>query len=232
MTKNIIITGGTRGLGLEITNYFLKTDEYNVIVIGRHKNNFNYHLKKTNFYFFKTDLSKLDQIEKSFKMIHDKFTSIDILINNAGSFINKEFSNMSISDINNIIDINLKGYIFCTYFFLKFYNKKFARIINIGSVAGEYGIKNQSVYSASKHGVNGFFESIAQELMKKNIQITTISPGGISTSLWNEKNPYPGNNIENLIVPEDIINQIIYLINQNKNVVVKKIICFPSNEWH
>lgn len=232
MNQNIVITGGTKGLGLNIAKFFLELNNYNVIVLGRNKKNLNKLLLNKNFYFLKCDLSKYLEIKKIFNLIDRKFKHIDILINNASIFENQFFHLMRPESINKMVDINLKGYIFCTYFFFQQCNKDFARIINISSVAGERGIRNQSVYSATKHGVNGFFDAVAQEVINKNIQVTTLCPGGIDTTLWTKSNPYPGEDYENLLEPNDIIQQIDYLIKQNKNVVVKKVISFPSTEWH
>ena len=143
--------------------------------------------------------------------------------------LQKFVSNALTKEIDDILDTNLKGTIYCTLEAIKKMNK--GRIINISSVSGTHGIKNQAVYSSSKYGVIGFAESLAQELKEKGILISTICPGGINTPLWNESNPYPGN-IEDLITTDDIFNTLNYIINLPDNVIVKTITMFPNCEWH
>lgn len=108
---------------------------------------------------------------------------------------------------------------------------KRGRIININSVAGLSGIKNQSLYSASKAGLKVFMDSLSQELIEKGILISNIHPGGINTELWNSGNKYPGD-VTKLLDPTDIINTVDYIIGLSDNVVVKDITIFPTNEWH
>ena len=103
------------------------------------------------------------------------------------------------------------------------------RIININSVSGLSGIKDQSVYSSSKSGLIGFMDSLAQEL--KHIKITNIFPGGIDTTLWSKHN-YPGDDYDRLLKTSDIIDVIKLIINLKENVVIKNLTIFPDNEWH
>ena len=141
----------------------------------------------------------------------------------------KKFEDFDISEIDDIIDTNLKGTIYCTLESIK--NMNFGRIINISSVSGIHGIENQSVYSASKYGVNGFSESLNQEVIKRGISISTICPGGINTPLWNKNNIYPGDTGK-ILQSLDIVNIMQYIINLPHNVIMKQIIMFPECEWH
>jgi len=133
-------------------------------------------------------------------------------------------------EIDDIIDTNIKGTIFCTLNTLKIMNR--GRIINISSVSGTHGIENQSVYSSTKYALNGFAESLNQELIKKNILISTICPGGINTPLWNDKNQYPGSDVTKILNPNDIVNMIEYIVDLPENVVLKNVTLFPTCEWH
>ncbi len=147
------------------------------------------------------------------------------LINNASVFQSKPFAESSLEDIDTIIDTNVKGSLYCTLEAIKILK---GRIINIGSVSGLNGIKDQAIYSASKFAINGFSESLAQE---SGISVTTINCGGVNTPLWNEKNPYPGD-IDKLLKPTDIVNLIDYIVNLPENITFKNVTLFPNNEWH
>ena len=108
---------------------------------------------------------------------------------------------------------------------------KKGRIINISSVSGLHGIENQSIYSASKFGLMGFSDSLAQETTRKNILISNICPGGINTPLWNENNKYPGN-VDDIIQSDDITKCVEFIYNLPDNMVLKNITTFPKCEWH
>ena len=101
----------------------------------------------------------------------------------------------------------------------------------MSSVSGIHGIKNQAVYSASKHALAGFAESLNYEIIPKGLQMINICPGGINTGLWNENNPYSGD-VKKLLAPEDIFKVIEMILNSNDRVVFKNIVLFPNNEIH
>lgn len=110
--------------------------------------------------------------------------------------------------------------------------RKSGKIITISSVAGTRGIPQQAIYCASKHGVKGFSDALAQELVPHGILVHTLCPGGTNTPLWDKsKNSYPGDT-EKLMKPEDIAELIIFLLHQPAGTLYKRIIFFPTNEWH
>ena len=109
---------------------------------------------------------------------------------------------------------------------------KGGRIINIGSVASINGLENQAIYCASKFGLNGFSEALNQEVIKYNISISTIFPGGIDTPLWNKNNPYPSGDKSKLLKASDIVAIVEYIVKLKQRVVLKNLTIFPSNEWH
>ena len=110
--------------------------------------------------------------------------------------------------------------------------RKAGKIINVSSVAGVRGISGQASYCASKHGMVGFADALTQELIPHNIQVATICPGAIDTPLWDPKtNPYPGD-ISKALQPGEIVNLISYILSQPDHSIFKRIVVFPSNEWH
>lgn len=219
--KKILITGATSGVGKRCVEIFIDKG-YEVYAIGRNFDNLNYDGVKK----LKCDISDYESVKNLFKDINE----IDILVNNASVFKTKKFTEFNSTEIDELIDINLKGTMYVTLECLK-HMKSGSRIINIGSVSGINGIKNQSVYSSSKHGLVGFSESLSQELEKDGILVSIINPGGIDTPLWNEKNKYDGNK-EDMLQTTDIVNIIEYICNLPNNVVLKNITVFPKCEWH
>jgi NADP-dependent 3-hydroxy acid dehydrogenase YdfG len=205
--KTVVITGSTGGVGRALVNLF-SNKRWNVIELGGKRN---------------IDIKNYEQVKRKFSEI----SKVDLLINNAAIFKSEYLSNCSEIDVDNIIDTNLKGIIYCTMECLKLMNT--GRIINISSVAGLHGIPKQSLYCASKHGMNGFFDALGKE--NKNILISTINPGGIDTPLWNSDNPY-GGDTDKLLKPDDIANLVNYISELPDNVVFKEATLFPKNEEH
>ncbi len=223
--KTIVITGATSGVGKKLVEVLLGK-KYNIIALGRNKSKLDkLKLINKNITCLEVDIKNPNSVISAFKQIN----KIDILVNNASIFNMKPFIDFTIKEIDDIIDTNLKGTIYCTLEAIKKIKK--GRIINIGSVSGTHGIENQSVYSSSKFGVMGFSDSLSQEINKRGILISTICPGGINTPLWNPNNPYPGD-VEKLLNTSDITNTIEYIINLPQNVVLKSLTIFPKCEWH
>ena len=231
--NTIVVTGASSGVGLEISKLFVKNG-WKVIGLARSLiklKSLKSELGK-NFDFLEVDISSSDAVKNAFDSIYKNIHVIDVLVNNAAVFMMKPLSESTVNDIDHIIDINLKGSLYCTLNALKMIRPNVGRIINIGSVAGEHGIKNQSIYCASKFGLNGFADALSQELSISGISLSTICPGGINTELWNTENPYPGDDISKLLSAYDVAKLVEYIAMQPSNVILKKIVAFPSNEWH
>lgn len=163
----------------------------------------------------------------------EKRGPIETLVNNAAVVENVPFAEQSIEQIEAIVDSNLKGTLYSTHAVLQhMVPRKAGKIINVSSVAGVRGISGQASYCASKHGMVGFADALTQELIPHNIQVATICPGAIDTPLWDPKtNPYPGD-ISKAIQPSEIVNLISYILSQPDHSIFKRIVVFPSNEWH
>lgn len=224
--KTIVITGVTGGVGESLAKTFIKKG-WIVIGFGRTKQKLELlkeEICSNNFFIIDVDIRCPHSLGFAFQGID---FDIDVLVNNASIFTTKPFSECSAQDINDILDTNLKGTMFCTAEALK--KMKRGRIINIGSVSGTHGIKNQAIYSASKYGLMGFSESIGQEY--KDILFTTVCPGGINTPLWNQSNPYSGD-VSKILSPDDISSVVEYVADLPDNIVLKTMTIFPNNEWH
>lgn len=234
MSNIIAITGVTSGLGFELSKKFIELDW---IVIGLSRNTQKLNQLKlkfgSNFHSFTTDISNIKSVENTFKKIRDEFNKIDIFVNNAAVFKMDKFTNCTYTDIDTIIDTNLKGVMYSTLNVVDIMKASdcIGRIINIGSVASTHGIENQAIYCASKYGLNGFAEALNQEIINYGLSISTIFIGGMDTPLWNESNPYPGDKSK-LLQCSDVVDMVCYISNIENRVILKNITIFPSNEWH
>ncbi|MEC8497338.1 MAG: SDR family NAD(P)-dependent oxidoreductase, partial [Pseudomonadota bacterium] len=162
--KTVFVTGGSRGIGRAIADWFIKRD-YNVI-IGFYKN-FEYKkspLREKNVFSAMVDIKNRKSIIDAINISENYFkTTIDVLINNAAISQEKDFNKISDKDWDIMLATNLRGvFSFTQEVIPKMIKKRWGRIINISSVGGQWGGFNQVHYAASKAGVINFTKSIAK----------------------------------------------------------------------
>lgn len=224
MNKTILITGTTSGVGATIAYNYIEKG-WNVIGLARGESIFDY----PNYKHYQVDIGNPYHLNEVFFQINDK--NIDILVNNAAVFKMKPFAQTSIDEIDDMIDINLKGAMYVTKFALQ-NMKKGSRIFFINSVAGLEELENQSAYCASKHGLTGFAGVLGEELRSRGIKVTSIHPGGIDTPLWSRDIPYPCGDVSKAISPMELVKVIDFVYNSQFNIEYKTIKMFPDTEWH
>ena len=232
--SNVVITGATRGVGEALSLRFAHQGK-KVFALARTEVQLASLIERggSGIIPFAVDISDREAVADAIHRIEQNHGGIDVLINNAGVVQNKLFSEQDFEVMDRIIDVNLKGTLYVTRIALpKMIERRHGRIINISSVAGTRGIFGQVAYCASKHGMNGFADALAQEVVKHNIGVATICPGAIDTPLWDkETNPYPGD-LTKVIQPGEIVDMVEFLLNQPVGTMYKRIVVFPTNEWH
>ena len=187
--KNILVTGGSRGIGRSIVQVLIENGANVGFTFSSSESaakeiSSNLNSSSNKCIAYKSDASKLNECEKLVDSFLNDFDTIDVLINNAGITKDNLLMRMSEDDFDKVIDVNLKS-VFnmtktCQRVFLK--NRK-GSIINMSSVVGVKGNAGQSNYAASKSGIIGFSKSIAQEIGSRNIRCNVIAPGFIKTEM-------------------------------------------------
>jgi 3-oxoacyl-[acyl-carrier protein] reductase len=130
------------------------------------------------------DVSKVEEVEALVNGVMEKFSRVDIFVNNAGITRDTLLLRMKPEDWQAVIDLNLTGVFLCTRAVSKIMLKqRSGRIINITSVAGQMGNPGQANYSAAKAGVIGFTKTVAKELSSRGITVNAVAPGFIATDM-------------------------------------------------
>lgn len=138
------------------------------------------------------NVANADEVDQLIKTTLDKFSRIDVLVNNAGITRDTLLLRMKLEDWQAVIDLNLTGVFLCTKAVSKLMLKqKSGRIINITSVAGMMGNPGQANYSAAKAGVIGFTKTVAKELASRGVTVNAVAPGFISTDMTENLNAEP-----------------------------------------
>lgn len=133
---------------------------------------------------FKTDVSDKMQCKDLIDIAIKKIGRIDTLINNAGISMFTRFDEIKDLDlIEKIMKVNYLGSVYCTYYALPYLKKSKGRIIGVASLTGKTGVPTRTAYSASKHAMAGFFDSLRIELSETGVSVTMIYPGFVSTEI-------------------------------------------------
>lgn len=212
---NILITGASKGIGRVIAQELKSLGK--IYVTARTEQPLK-ELKSSGY--FLCDLSNEYELAKLGDFIVDH--KIDVLINNAGEYIYSPLEQAKLNKLNHIIDVNLRAPIYLASRAIPYMkDKKFGRIINIGSISGVMGEANASFYSTTKSGLIGFTKAAALELAQYNITVNTINPGWVDTDLGEDSINQSEFSKEEIIdcipqrrfvEPKEIASMIKYLI--------------------
>lgn len=183
--KLAIVTGGGSGIGFAIADKFARAN-IQTIIIGRDENKLQAAKEKAgaNCFAMPCDLSKLSEIPALVEKIIVDFGHIDILVNNAGINMKKDFVEVTDVEFQNILTTNL-----CSVFAIsrevvkQMLKQGGGNIINISSMAAQYGLPRVIAYSASKTAIDGITRAMATELSPKGIRVNAIAPGFIKTAM-------------------------------------------------
>ena len=183
MSKIVLVTGASRGIGLEAAKHFSK-EGYKVIGSSRGDFNLGELIGDESAISVQLDLMSKESIKNLFADLKSEDLLPSVLVNNAGITKDQLFLRMKDEDWDDVIETNLNGLFRVTKAFIKpMVKNKFGRIINISSVAGLMGNSGQVNYSSSKSAMVGFSRSLAKELGSRNITSNVIAPGFIETDM-------------------------------------------------
>jgi NADP-dependent 3-hydroxy acid dehydrogenase YdfG len=186
----------------------------------------------------KLDVTKKEDCDSFINLVNQTWNKIDILINNAGIMPLSFFKNLKVSEWEQMIDVNLKGILYCTAAVIPYMiAKKSGHIINLSSVAGRIVFPAGSVYCATKHAVTAFSEGLRLELSQRyNIKVTCIEPGVVSTEL---PNTITDKSLESFVKSvkemeslkaDDIANAIIYSLDSPPYLNINEILLRPLSQ--
>ncbi len=225
MSRIVIVTGGTRGIGRAICEEFIKNGD---IVVLNYKKSYEkaVELKEKlgeNLYLIQADVGNMAEVKVMTEFCLNKFGKVDVLVNNAGISQIKPFADITEDDWDEMIRVNLKGIYNTTKCVIdSMIHEKKGKIINISSIWGEVGASCEVHYSTAKAGVIGFTKALAKEMALSNIQVNCIAPGIIDTemnaqfNLEELKEEVPSGKIG---TPKDIANMTLFLASDKADYI-------------
>lgn len=177
MSRVVLITGGSRGIGLACARHFASLGDKVAVT-------YNSSPPPSEFFAIKCDVTDTSQVDAAFKQVEDHFGPVEVLVSNAGITKDTLLLRMSEADFSSVIDANLTA----TFRVVKraapaMLKARSGRIVLMSSVVGLLGSPGQANYAASKSGLIGFARSLARELGSRNITINVVAPGPVATDM-------------------------------------------------
>ncbi len=192
--QNILITGGSRGIGRAIVSRFIKEGARVFFIYNSGEDETKKIIKELNTALinpYKLDVRDYKKTVRVVNAIVKEYGHIDILINNAGITRDSAINEMKYNDFKDVVDTNLFG----TFNFVRaviphLISRRKGKIINISSVSAIRGVPHQVNYSASKAAILGFTRSLAREVARYDINVNAILPGFIQTDMFDKLNAF------------------------------------------
>ncbi|MFQ5572718.1 MAG: SDR family oxidoreductase [Nitrosopumilaceae archaeon] len=240
--KVAIITGASSGIGYATTLALSKAGAK--VAIGARRTDklakLEEEIKQNGGEVFsqKLDVTQKSECDSFVDAVLKKWGSVDILVNNAGLMPLSFIKNLKVDEWDQMIDVNIKGVLYCTAAVISHMKeKKSGHIVNISSVAGRIVFPSGSVYCATKHAVTALSEGLRQEFSPRaNIRVTCIEPGVVSTELTNTitdeslQSYVESSKKMQSLYADDIANAILYAVESPNHVNVNEILVRPTTQ--
>lgn len=218
--KVVVITGGSSGIGYGLAK---ELSECDVVILARNLSELKRSAKELGVDYEICDVTNATQIQKALNNILKKHGKVDVLVNNAGMYIDGPIEKDDPKRISQIIDVNTKGAILMTNAFVPaMLKKKKGMIVNVVSRAGITSRANQSVYNASKWALTGFTNTLQEELSPKGIRICGVYPGGVKTQLF-AKAGSKYDTSHGLEVA-DVVRSLAFIIRESEHVEIQHLV--------
>ena len=230
--KNVIITGGSLGIGKQ-TAYDLLKKGANVLVTGRSIDRLNEAFNHSNAKLIAFDIGDTDNInlnaKKCLKILDNK---VDILINNAGIGVRKSIDELNIKDFLDVFNVNVFGLSLFTKEIIPIMKRNTeGTIINIGSTASLKGYKNGSIYSSSKFAVRSLTQCWQSELRPFNIRVCQVNPSEVTTAFGNLER-IERDEVYNKLTSKEISHAIISSIEMDNRGFINELNVWATNPFN
>ena len=241
MTKIVLITGATSGLGAAIARKFAENGDH-LILTGRRENRLDsitreliktYHVEILPLIF---DVRKLKEVEDALEILPENWRNIDVLINTAGLAVGlNPIHEGVIDDWERMIDTNVKGLLYMSRVFIPLMvARKKGHIINIGSIAGKEVYPNGNVYCGSKFAVDAISKAMRIDLLPHHIKVTQIAPGAVHTEFslvrfkGDQKRAEAVYNGFRPLIASDVADVVYYVTTLPEHVNINDLVIMPT----
>jgi NADP-dependent 3-hydroxy acid dehydrogenase YdfG len=190
------------------------------------------------------DITDRIQAEAAVQQAVDRFGRLDILVNNAGVMLLGPVVGADVGEWDRMIGINVQGLLYTTRAALPHLlqaaeqgPRRVADIVNISSIAGRVAWNGYGVYNLTKFGVNGFTESLRQEVTQRHVRVGVVEPGGVATELGSHNRPEIRNEMidpfyeqTEVLAPEDIADGVAYMVTRPRHTTIGELWIMPTDQ--
>jgi NADP-dependent 3-hydroxy acid dehydrogenase YdfG len=225
-----VVTGAGKGIGRAIAIELGRLGA-NVVLTARSRTDLDETASHigANASVIPADVRRKDELERLVEQVSRALGPVDILVNAAGLGVFGPVVDFKDDDFATIIETNLRGIFFtCRLVLPSMIERRRGHIINIASIAGKVGSANRAVYCASKFGVVGFTESLAEEMRQYGIRVSVICPGSTDTRFSTSE--ASAKSRERMLRPEDVAHAVRMIVTQEPNSFISEIIMRPTQK--
>lgn len=237
--KTIFITGATAGFGLACVKLFIQNGA-KIIAAGRRENRLE-ELKKEftdNIHTITLDVCDKTAVKMAIAELPDRFSQVDILLNNAGLALGlSSFDQQPEDDLEQMVQTNIMGVIHCTHALLPaMLTRNNGHIVNLSSIAGTYPYPGGNVYGATKAFVTQFSLNLRADVLGKNIRITNIEPGMAETEFSVVRFAGDKNKADSIysgmqpLTAQDIAETILWTLCRPAHVNINRVEIMPTQQ--
>ncbi len=218
---SVLITGATGGIG-RATSRQIAALGAELVVTGRSGDALQQVARETGAGALPADLTDPRQLEGLVREVLERSGGIDVLVNNAGVGWAGRLADMPATDIDELVALNLTAPIRLTRALVpSMLARGQGQIVNVASISGHVGVRNEAVYAATKAGLLGFSESLRYELAGSGVRVSTVSPGVVATKFFERRgDPYTRSRPRPM-PPERIARAIVRAIEQERDEIVE-----------
>lgn len=212
--KTAIVTGASRGIGAGLVEAFLKAG-FNVVATSRHIS--QSMTASSRLVLIDGDISKQETATKTLEAAVKHFGTVDVLVNNAGIYLAKPFTEFTTEDFNALVAINLLGFFYMTQLVVKqMLKQKSGNVVTISASSADQPIAgdNGSVSMITKGGLNTVTKSLAIEYAKQGIRFNAVAPGVVDTPMHKDANKEFLKTLQpmgKMVAVQDIVDAVLYL---------------------
>jgi 3-oxoacyl-[acyl-carrier protein] reductase len=224
MSRVVLITGGSKGIGLACAQHFAKLGDKVAITYNSTK-------PTGDFFAVKCDVTSQEQVDAAFAEVEAKLGPVQVLISNAGITKDSLLLRMNEVDFASVVDANLTGaFRVCKRATQSMLRARSGRIILMSSVVGLLGSAGQANYAASKAGLIGFARSLARELGSRTITVNVVAPGPVETDMTNALTHEQRGNmlgavpLGRMATPQEIAGVVAFLASQDAAYITGAVI--------
>ena len=224
MTDRVaFITGASRGVGAAVARAF-HGDGMKVALASRSGDDLG--LAPLGL---ECDVRDPDAVSAAVDAAVARFGRLDVVVANAGVGAYGPFLEMDPEDVEEMIDINLKGTLYTARFTLPHLIESKGDFVSLASVAGLRAFPGEAVYNASKFGMLGFTRALDHELRELGVRVTNVAPGGIATDFAMGSGRTP-DSVEGMMSAEEVADVVLFTVNQPRNLRMMTVSFRPMNE--